>query len=157
MNLLISLHMPVVLGLWLYEVTAKFLWHFVTEIHFTDDSYRNTHCSEGIKPYPFTVITQANSAWSVLCLLYQFQHAQFENHTQNYPSCTVLFKKVSVLYFAATLASEHAEKVVQHELRQQKLLKERQEAFGQAFQQDVQQFKLSGSLPSKYIPSLFCV
>jgi hypothetical protein len=48
------------------------------------------------------------------------------------------------------LASEHADKVVQHELRQQKLLRERQDAFGQAFQQDVQEFKLSGSLPSKY-------
>ncbi|XP_033610253.1 dysbindin isoform X2 [Cryptotermes secundus] len=46
-----------------------------------------------------------------------------------------------------SLASEHADKVVQHELRQQKLLRERQDAFGQAFQQDVQEFKLSGSLP----------
>lgn len=46
-----------------------------------------------------------------------------------------------------SLASEHADKVVQHELRQQKLLRERQDAFGQAFQQDIQEFKLSGSLP----------
>lgn len=58
-------------------------------------------------------------------------------------------------YFPANLASEHADKVVQHELRQQKLLKERQDAFGEAFQQDVQHFKLSGSLPSKYKMSLF--
>lgn len=56
----------------------------------------------------------------------------------------------SLLYFPANLASEHADKVVQHELRQQKLLKERQDAFGEAFQHDVQHYKLSGSLPSKY-------
>ncbi|PSN30438.1 hypothetical protein C0J52_25519 [Blattella germanica] len=52
------------------------------------------------------------------------------------------------------LAADHADKVVQHELKQQKLLKERQEAFGQAFQQDVEEFKLSGSLPIARGPSL---
>ncbi|PNF20031.1 hypothetical protein B7P43_G05808 [Cryptotermes secundus] len=57
-------------------------------------------------------------------------------------------KKLSELEAVrVSLASEHADKVVQHELRQQKLLRERQDAFGQAFQQDVQEFKLSGSLP----------
>jgi len=62
-----------------------------------------------------------------------------------------------MFYFPASLASEHADKVVQHELRQQKLLRERQDAFGQAFQQDIQEFKLSGSLPSKCRLSLFSV
>lgn len=57
-------------------------------------------------------------------------------------------KKLSELEAVrANLASEHADKVVQHELLQQKLLRERQDTFGQAFQQDVQEFKLSGSLP----------
>ncbi|XP_021914071.1 dysbindin-like isoform X2 [Zootermopsis nevadensis] len=57
-------------------------------------------------------------------------------------------KKLSELEAVrANLASEHADKVVQHELRQQKLLKERQDAFGEAFQHDVQHYKLSGSLP----------
>jgi hypothetical protein len=60
-----------------------------------------------------------------------------------------------MFYFPANLASEHADKVVHHELRQQKLLRERQDAFGLAFQQDVQEFKLSGSLPSKYRLTLF--
>jgi hypothetical protein len=59
------------------------------------------------------------------------------------------------ILFSANLASEHADKVVQHELRQQKMLRERQDAFGQAFQQDVQEFKLSGSLPSKCRQTLF--
>jgi hypothetical protein len=62
-----------------------------------------------------------------------------------------------MFYFPVSLASEHADKVVQHELRQQKLLRERQDAFGQAFQQDIKEFKLSGSLPSKCRLGLFSV
>jgi hypothetical protein len=60
-----------------------------------------------------------------------------------------------IFYFPANLVSEHADKVIHHELRQQKLLRERQDAFGQAFQQDIQEFKLSGSLPSKYRLPMF--
>ncbi|XP_069676368.1 dysbindin-like [Periplaneta americana] len=64
-------------------------------------------------------------------------------------------KKLSELEAVrANLATEHADKVVQHELRQQKLLRERQDAFGQAFQQDVKEFKLSGSLPNKKKPGV---
>ncbi|KAJ8869347.1 hypothetical protein PR048_030922 [Dryococelus australis] len=53
------------------------------------------------------------------------------------------------------LAQDHSEKVVQHELRQQQLLKERQEIFEEAFNQDVQEFKSSGAVPRKV--SLFDV
>ncbi|KAK7866164.1 hypothetical protein R5R35_001391 [Gryllus longicercus] len=45
------------------------------------------------------------------------------------------------------LASEHSKKVFQHEIRQQQLLRERQDTFGQAFEDDVQQYKLSGKVP----------
>ena len=57
---------------------------------------------------------------------------------------------MSYFEFSVNLAAEHADKVVQHERKQQNLLKERQDAFGQAFQQDIEQFKISGSLPSAY-------
>ncbi|XP_063237312.1 dysbindin [Bacillus rossius redtenbacheri] len=47
------------------------------------------------------------------------------------------------------MAKEHSEKVIQHELKQQQVLKERQEIFEEAFIQDVEEFKTSGSVPSK--------
>nr|CAD7406119.1 unnamed protein product [Timema cristinae] len=45
------------------------------------------------------------------------------------------------------LAREHAEKVLQCELKQQRLLKERQATFQQAFNQDLHEFKQTGFLP----------
>ncbi|KAG8239179.1 hypothetical protein J437_LFUL018997 [Ladona fulva] len=47
------------------------------------------------------------------------------------------------------LARNHAEKVRQYELRRQRMLKERQEAFGKVFEEDMQQYKMSGKIPSK--------
>ena len=46
-----------------------------------------------------------------------------------------------------SLVSAYAEKMVHHETRQSHTLKERQEAFGQVFQEDLEQFKQSGKLP----------
>ena len=46
--------------------------------------------------------------------------------------------------FLASLATQHSDKLLQYELKQQKLLKERQETFGKAFEQDLEQYKQSG-------------
>lgn len=48
-----------------------------------------------------------------------------------------------------SLAEEHAEKVRKHELRQQRVLRERQEAFEHQFKQDLQTYKETSALPSK--------
>ena len=52
-----------------------------------------------------------------------------------------------------TLAEEHAEKVRRHELRQERLMKERQEAFENQFKQDLQIYKETSTVP--VIPSKF--
>ncbi|XP_067006300.2 dysbindin [Anabrus simplex] len=50
------------------------------------------------------------------------------------------------------LATEHAQKVFQHEAQQQQLLRERQDTFGQAFEQDVEHYKKCGKLPATSVP-----
>ncbi|XP_046387191.1 dysbindin protein homolog [Ischnura elegans] len=45
------------------------------------------------------------------------------------------------------LVRNHAEKVRDHEQRRQQVLKERQEAFGKVFEEDMQQYKTSGRIP----------
>ncbi|KAK3927881.1 Dysbindin protein-like protein [Frankliniella fusca] len=45
------------------------------------------------------------------------------------------------------LVKEYAEKMSNHERHQSQTLKERQETFGQVFQEDLEQFKQSGKLP----------
>lgn len=44
------------------------------------------------------------------------------------------------------MATQHSDKLLQYELKQQKLLKERQETFGKAFEQDLEQYKQSGRM-----------
>lgn len=48
------------------------------------------------------------------------------------------------------LAREHAEKVALHEARQQRVQRERQEAFEQQFKQDLSIYKESNNIPSKF-------
>ncbi|XP_012251124.1 dysbindin-A [Athalia rosae] len=47
----------------------------------------------------------------------------------------------------AKLATDHSNRVLLHELKQQKTLKERQETFGEAFKQEMQEYKATGSVP----------
>lgn len=54
--------------------------------------------------------------------------------------------------FAVSLAEEHAEKVRRHELRQERIMKERQEAFENQFKQDLKIYKETSTVPfSKYL------
>jgi hypothetical protein len=49
-----------------------------------------------------TMITQAYNdfiVWSILCIVYQFPLAEFENHTQIYSSRTVFLNKVKFFAF----------------------------------------------------------
>lgn len=48
----------------------------------------------------------------------------------------------------AILSNEHIERVSQHELNQQKRLKERRETFEEAFKEDLEEYKATGSIPS---------
>ena len=52
--------------------------------------------------------------------------------------------------FVEKLANEHAEKVLKHEQQQEKLLKERQETFAEAFNAELQEYKKTGSIQSKF-------
>lgn len=53
----------------------------------------------------------------------------------------------------AKLANDHIQRVSQHELNQQTKLKERRETFEEAFKEDLEEYKATGSIPSTY-PSL---
>ncbi|XP_033212677.1 dysbindin protein homolog [Belonocnema kinseyi] len=56
--------------------------------------------------------------------------------------------KVSELNSArAKLASEHSEKILKHELKQQRTLRERQATFEEAFKEELNQYKATGSIP----------
>ncbi|GJQ76293.1 hypothetical protein Trydic_g2021 [Trypoxylus dichotomus] len=57
-------------------------------------------------------------------------------------------KKLVNLEKARTkLASKHAQDVVQHELKQKKVLEERQQVFQEAFQKDIETYKSLGEIP----------
>lgn len=45
------------------------------------------------------------------------------------------------------LANEHIERVSQHELKQQKMLKERRDTFEGVFKQELEEYKATGSIP----------
>lgn len=47
----------------------------------------------------------------------------------------------------AKLTSEHSEKIAKHELKQQKMLQERQKTFAEAFDEELNQYKATGSIP----------
>ncbi|XP_032683402.1 dysbindin protein homolog [Odontomachus brunneus] len=49
--------------------------------------------------------------------------------------------------FKAKLANEHIERISQHELKQQKKLKERRETFEEVFKEDLEEYKATGSIP----------
>ncbi|XP_012270950.1 dysbindin protein homolog [Orussus abietinus] len=56
-------------------------------------------------------------------------------------------KKLSELdSVRAKLAEEHSNKVLQHEIKQQKTLRERQETFEEAFKQELEEYKNTGCL-----------
>ena len=61
-------------------------------------------------------------------------------------SINIYFK----LIFLAKLANEHTERLSQHELNQQKKLKERRETFEEAFKEDLEEYKTTGSIPSMF-------
>lgn len=52
------------------------------------------------------------------------------------------------------MASDHIERVSQHELNQQKKLKERRETFEEAFKEDLEEYKTTGSIPSMRCTSI---
>ncbi|XP_034946697.1 dysbindin protein homolog isoform X2 [Chelonus insularis] len=57
-------------------------------------------------------------------------------------------KKLSELdNVRAALASEHSERVLQQELKQQKMLKERQETFDEVFRKEIENYKATGVVP----------
>ncbi|XP_014481052.1 PREDICTED: dysbindin protein homolog [Dinoponera quadriceps] len=49
--------------------------------------------------------------------------------------------------FKAKLSNEHIERISQHELKQQKKLKERRETFEEVFKEDLEEYKATGSIP----------
>ncbi|XP_074100918.1 dystrobrevin binding protein dysbindin [Cotesia typhae] len=57
-------------------------------------------------------------------------------------------KKLSELdNYRVALASEHSERVLQKELRQQKMLKERQDTFDEVFRGEIENYKATGVVP----------
>ncbi|XP_015600756.1 dysbindin protein homolog isoform X2 [Cephus cinctus] len=50
----------------------------------------------------------------------------------------------------AKLAGKHSEKVLQHELKQQQILKERQETFEEAFKKELEEYKTTGIIPRTF-------
>jgi hypothetical protein len=58
-------------------------------------------CGSGYRVYQW-VITQAYNifiVWSILCLLYQFPHAEFENHAQIYASHNSFLTKLNCYFY----------------------------------------------------------
>lgn len=47
----------------------------------------------------------------------------------------------------AKLANEHIERVSKHELKQQKILKERRDTFEEVFKEELEEYKTTGSIP----------
>lgn len=88
-------------------------------------------------------------------LLYLILKIAVFNVTFPYHSITIF------LLSTERLVKEYAEKMATHERRQCQALKERQDTFGQVFQEDLEQFKQSGKLPGNFsctsivIPFLF--
>jgi hypothetical protein len=62
-----------------------------------------------------------------------------------------LERKHFIFYLIEKLAKEHADKVLRHEQEQEKFLKERQDTFEEAFNEQLREYKKTGSIPSKYI------
>lgn len=58
------------------------------------------------------------------------------------------FLKKKKLLLTAKLAEDHSKRVTLHELKHEKTLKERQAAFGEAFEQEMKDYKDTGSIPS---------
>ncbi|KAL6266527.1 hypothetical protein P5V15_003374 [Pogonomyrmex californicus] len=56
-------------------------------------------------------------------------------------------KLIELNNFKTKLANEHTERLSQHELNQQKKLKERRETFEEAFKEDLEEYKATGSIP----------
>ncbi|XP_011057706.1 PREDICTED: dysbindin protein homolog [Acromyrmex echinatior] len=56
-------------------------------------------------------------------------------------------KLIELNNFKTKLANEHTERLSQHELNQQKKLKERRETFEEAFKEDLEEYKTTGSIP----------
>lgn len=54
------------------------------------------------------------------------------------------FKNFFSLLFSAKLGEEHAHKVLQFEKKQEAILKERQNTFQEAFEEEIQQYKTHG-------------
>lgn len=52
------------------------------------------------------------------------------------------------------MANDHIERVSQHELNQQRKLKERRETFEEAFKEDLEEYKATGSISSMYYVSI---
>nr|CAD7460819.1 unnamed protein product [Timema tahoe] len=89
------------------------------------------------------VLNKDVQAWfSANCLLPQ----EHFSHQQLLP-IKVVTSVVQVCVCVVKLAREHADKVLQYEMKQQRMLKERQATFQQAFNQDLHEFKQTGFLP----------
>lgn len=50
----------------------------------------------------------------------------------------------------AKLANEHIERVSKFELKQQKMMKERRETFEEAFKEQLEEYKATGSITSMF-------
>lgn len=60
-------------------------------------------------------------------------------------------KKLSELDNVRTkLASDHSDRVMQQELKQQKTLKERQDTFDEVFRGELENYKATGTVPSRF-------
>lgn len=55
-----------------------------------------------------------------------------------------------LLLLTGQLAAQHKERVKKHEEQQAAMKRERQSAFGQAFQEEMDQYKKSGHIPSEW-------
>lgn len=67
----------------------------------------------------------------------------------------IFFYDLFQINFLEKLANEHTERLSQHELNQQKKLKERRETFEEAFKEDIEEYKATGSILSMFFTSIY--
>lgn len=67
----------------------------------------------------------------------------------------IFFYDLFQINFLEKLANEHTERLSQHELNQQKKLKERRETFEEAFKEDIEEYKATGSILSMFFISIY--
>lgn len=80
---------------------------------------------------------------------------ELQNHQLDHRFQLALYKEKKLSHLdtvRAKLADEHSKRVVQYELKNQKILQERQQTFEKVFRDDIEIYKATGELPKAVSP-----